>query len=123
MAMVAGKRPTAEPDGGASAKAPGGTLSPTPNRALPHWAILGMDEKRRQRGLPVVPVPDTDEGTFVQALQEMEATAEGPVGGSTEGDWEREGQPCDPRPIRRRAVHERHPGLLTDHRGGEQCGT
>jgi len=60
-----------------------------------------MDEKRRQRGLRVVPVPDTDEGTFVQALQEMEATAEGPVGGSTKGDREREGQPCDPRPIRR----------------------
>jgi len=39
-----------------------------------------MDEKHRQYGLWVVPVPDTDEGTFVQALQEMEATAEGSVG-------------------------------------------
>jgi len=45
--------------------------------------------------------PEQTEGTSVQALQEMEATAEGPVGGSTEGDREREGQPCDPRPVRR----------------------
>ena len=63
-----------------SAEAPGGMLSPTPNGVLPHWAIPGMDEKHRQYGLWVVPVPDTDEGTFVQALQEMEATAEGSVG-------------------------------------------
>jgi len=60
-----------------------------------------MEEERKQCGLRMVPIPDADEGTLVQAMQKMEATAKGPVGGSTKGDTERDGLPYDPRPIRR----------------------
>jgi len=114
--------PAAESNGGASAKAPGGAFPPNQNGVLPYGPIPEVGEECGKSRVRVVSTQDTDERTFVQVLQGMEAAAEDPVGGGTKGDRKREEPVHDPGPVRGRAVHQCDSGFFVYHEGGERVG-
>jgi len=116
------EEPAAEPNGGTSAKTPSGIFPPAQNGALPYRLIPEVDEERGWGGVLVVSIQDTDERASAQALQEMEAAAEDPVGGGKKGDRKREEPVHDPGTVRGRAVHQRDPRFFAHHEVGEQGG-
>ena len=70
----------------------------------------------------MVPVQDTDKGTPVQELQQVEAATEDNVGGDTEKDRKRKEPVRNQGNVCGRAVHWSGPGLPENDEGGGEGG-
>jgi len=111
-----------ERHGGASTEEADRKIPPAQDWALPHRAIPEVDEELEHGGVWVVPVQDTDKGTPVQELRQVEAATEDNVGRDTEKDRKREEPVHNQRTVCGRAVHWSDLGLLENDEGGGEGG-
>jgi len=92
---------------------------PAQDRALSVRAVPQLDAEPAHPAMSVMPVPKPDSGAPLQGVSGVEGSAEDPVSGGAEGDWEVEGQMKDPGPPGGREVWAGGTGLPLRHGCGK----
>jgi len=94
-------------------------ILPTQDGALPDRAVSQLDKEPPHPAILVVLVPNADPGPPLQGVSRVEATAEDPVSGGEEGDWEVEGPVEGAGPTGRREVQPGGARLPFDYGCGQ----
>ena len=95
------------------------SVLPAEDGALPNGAVPQLDKEPTHAAMLVVPVPNANPGPPPQGVPRVAATAEDPVGGGEEGDWEMERSVEGARLTGQREVQPGGAGLPFGHGRGQ----